>query len=271
MHEVSERSPDLTPEITSGQRQRVDINRSNQRLEPNVRLTIEFDGTAYAGWQIQPNRQTVQGVLTAAVKAVLGTKVVIHGCSRTDAGVSARNYVANFRCPVKIPIERIPSALNHYLPDDIFVKDAEVVPDDFHARYSARGKVYSYYIVCGRSPLRRRFAWEYTGRIDIERLKNCRQLFLGTSDFSRFCYDRSGTGWCTVRSISIRHHHDELIITVRGNRFLYKMVRRIVGALVAYAAGRISKKDIDAALKGKKHRPFMIAPASGLILERVIY
>lgn len=269
MYEVSEKSAELNPEFIP--RQRTDTARSDRRWERNIRLTIEFDGTAYAGWQIQSNCQTVQGMLTAAVEAVLGTKVVIHGCSRTDAGVSARNYVANFRCPVKIPVERIPPALNHHLPDDIFVKDAEVVADDFHARYSARGKVYSYYIVCGRSPLRRRFAWEYTGRIDIERLKNCRQLFLGTSDFSRFCYDRSGGGWCTVRSITVQQHHDELVVTVRGDRFLYKMVRRIVGALVAYATGRITKRDIRAALNGRKHRPFVTAPACGLILERVIY
>ncbi len=269
MHEVSEKSADLNLAVTP--RHRVDTNRPDHRLERNIRLTIEFDGSAYAGWQIQPNRHTVQGMLTAAVEAVLGTKVVIHGCSRTDAGVSARNYVANFRCPGKIPAERIPPALNHYLPDDIFVKDAEAVADDFHARYSARGKVYSYYIVCGRSPLRRRFAWEYTGRIDVERLKNGSQLFLGTSDFSRFCYDRSGSGWCTVWSITVRQRLDELVLTIRGDRFLYKMVRRIVGALVAYATSRITKGDIRAALNGKKHRPFFTAPACGLILERVIY
>jgi tRNA pseudouridine38-40 synthase len=237
----------------------------------NIRLTIEFDGTGYAGWQIQPGQPTIQGLIEQAAAKVFGTAITVYGCGRTDAGVSARNYVANCFCPAKLPVNRIPAALNHYLPEAVYVRQAEVVADDFHARYSARAKVYAYYIVCNRSPLRRRFAWEYTGPLNLSRLKSGTRFFIGTRDFSRFCFDRSENGVCTVSSITVRMRADELVITIRGDRFLYKMVRRIVGALVAYAGRRINAQDIRAALAGKRHRPFITAPARGLILEKVIY
>ncbi|MGB9742159.1 MAG: tRNA pseudouridine(38-40) synthase TruA [candidate division WOR-3 bacterium] len=247
-----------------------ELNRQGELIK-NIKLTIEFDGTDYAGWQIQSGQPTVQGLIENAVARVFGQAITVYGCSRTDAGVSARNYTANFFMPLKLPVDRIPAALNHYLPPAIYVHQAEVVPDDFHARYSARVKTYVYHLICGRSPLRRRFAWEYPGRLDLSRLKKGARLFVGTRDFSRFCFVRSGNGVCTVKSITVRSRQDELLITVRGDRFLYKLVRRMVGALVAYAAGRITSRDIRAALAGRKHKPFITAPAHGLILERVGY
>lgn len=234
-------------------------------------MTIEFDGMGYAGWQIQPNKHTVQGLMEKAAAKVFGDDITIYGCSRTDAGVSARNYIANFFCSPKLLVSRIPAALNHYLPEDIFVKKAEVVADDFHARYSARAKIYSYYIILGRSPLRRRFAWEFPETLNISRLKIGMSIFIGTRDFSRFCFVNSGNGVCTVKSMSVKSHNDEIVITINGDRFLYKMVRRIVGALVAYASGRITKRDIRRALAGKSHKPFLTVPPQGLVLERVIY
>lgn len=240
-------------------------------MSHNIRLTIEFNGTDYAGWQFQPNQPTIQGELQSALKKVLGKEPSLFGCGRTDAGVSARNYVANFLTDANLPIEKIPLALNSYLPDDIFVKKAEVVPLDFHSRYSAKSKTYCYYIVLGRSPIRRHHAWEFYHSLDINRLKLVANLFLGRKDFNPFCHTRERQGVCWITSIRIKKSRDEIKITVAGDRFLYKMVRRIVGAMVAYASRRITQQDIKNALKGKKYRSFQTAPGHGLILESVRY
>lgn len=241
------------------------------RVVRNVRLTIEFDGAQYAGWQIQPDRPTVQGVLQKALRAVLGRDIVSYGCSRTDAGVSARNYVANFIAPLRLPVAKLAPALNANLPADIMVKKAELAALDFHARRRARWKTYSYSIVCGRSPLRRQHAWEFLGALEIDRLKKAARFFLGERDFGPFCYVRTGSGRCRITAIRVKAKGDEVTILITGDRFLYKMVRRIVGAMVAYASRRINLKDIRAALAGKPGKPFTAAPAQGLILEQVDY
>ncbi|MGQ9708062.1 MAG: tRNA pseudouridine(38-40) synthase TruA [bacterium] len=238
---------------------------------PNIRLTIEFDGRNYAGWQYQPDRPTVQGQLQAALKRIFGEELIVYGCGRTDAGVSARNYVVSFFAPDRLPVARIASALNFYLPRDILVKSAERVPDGFHARFSVKTKTYRYYIICGRSALRRQFAWEVYQPLDLTRLRDAARLFVGTRDFCRFCSIPSGRGICTIKSVRVKKKADEIVITIIGDRFLYKMVRRIVGAMVAYATGRLSQRDISAALAGKNHRPFQTAPGHGLILESVHY
>ncbi len=237
----------------------------------NICLTIEFDGTNYHGWQIQPNRPTVQGELQNALRQLFGTATEIYGCSRTDAGVSARNYSANFFTSSYLPTEKIAPALNFYLPRDIFVKSARVVPLQFHARYSARAKTYSYTIVLIRSPLRSRHAWEYPFPLNLERLKSVARLFLGEHNYNPFCHTKEPNGICQITSIRVKTSKDQITILIQGNRFLYKMVRRIVGAMVAYAAGRLTRQQIRAALAGKKHRPFLTAPANGLILESVRY
>ncbi len=237
----------------------------------NIRLTIEFDGTGYAGWQVQPDQPTVQGVLARALQQVLGEAVDVYGCSRTDAGVSARAYVANFWTESRLTPERLRAAINFYLPDDIFVKSADEVAPEFHARYSARGKRYSYYIVRNRSPLRARHAWEFIYPLNVERLRVAGGFFVGERDFNPFCYTTEPDGVCKIFAVGVRARADELIITVRGDRFLYKMVRRIVGAMVAYASYRLTRDDIKNALAGKKAKPFAVAPAKGLILEKVYY
>ena len=124
--------------------------------EATLRLTIEFDGADLAGWQVQPDRPTVQGALEAAFAAVTGERPTVHGCSRTDAGVSARRYVASVRLATRRAPEKLRLALNWHLPEEIHVHAVEPAPDDFHARFRARAKTYVYTIVRGRSPLRRR-------------------------------------------------------------------------------------------------------------------
>lgn len=235
------------------------------------RLVLEFDGSAYAGWQFQPNRPTVQGSLEAALLQTIGSAVPVTGCSRTDAGVSARNYVASFTADTALSPERLRMALNSRLPEDILVKSASLAPAGFNARRSARRKVYSYLIVLGRSPLRRRRAWQFRYPLRIPPMRQAARLFIGRRDFRPFCQTRKSEGTCTLTRVSIRRRADEITITVAGNRFLYKMVRRLVGALVACGQGRMSLADVRAALAGSPRVQFQTAPAQGLVLESVSY
>jgi tRNA pseudouridine38-40 synthase len=238
---------------------------------PNLKLTIEFDGTNYAGWQYQPRNPTVQGELESAIGKVLQQKATLYGCSRTDAGVSARAYVANLHTGSPLSVERLKLALNHFLPDDILVLSVTEAKPEFHARHSALAKTYTYRIVRSRSPLRRRHAWEFWFKLDVEKMRKAAPLFEGRRDFQPFCQTRDANGRCTVESVRVKRTGDEVTVMVRGDRFLYKMVRRIVGALVACGSGRLTQQDIRAALAGKPFPPFQTAPAHGLLLDSVEY
>jgi len=235
------------------------------------RLILEFDGAAYAGWQFQPDRPTVQGAVETALLATPGVASAVIGCSRTDSGVSARNYVASFSTTTWLPPERLRLALNSRLPEDIIVKSVARVPPSFHARHSARSKTYSYLIVLGRSPLRRNRAWQFRYPLRVRPMQQAARLFLGRHDFRPFCQTRDQNGTCTITRVSVRKQADEIVVMVCGNRFLYKMVRRIVGALVACGSGRIAPADIKAALAGRSRIPFQTAPARGLFLDAVDY
>ncbi len=237
----------------------------------NLKLTVEFDGARYAGWQYQPRNPTVQGELESAAGKVLQQKVTVYGCSRTDAGVSARAYVANLHTGSPLSVERLKLALNHFLPEDILVLSIEEAEPEFHARHSAVGRTYAYRIVRSRSPLRRQHAWEFWFKLDVEKMRKATPLFVGRKDFQPFCQTRDANGFCTVESVLVDVDGDEVTVTVRGGRFLYKMVRRIVGAMVACGSGRLTQRDIRAALAGKHCRPFTTAPARGLLLDSVEY
>jgi tRNA pseudouridine38-40 synthase len=237
----------------------------------NLKLVIEFDGAGYAGWQYQPDRPTIQGEIESALGRLIGQKTTVYGCGRTDAGVSARRYVANAHVNLILPLERVRAALNHFLPADIHVHAVDEVAADFHARFSAKRKTYVYRIVRGASPLRCRHAWEYSYPLDVERVRRAAGSFEGRRDFQPFCQTRDANGFCTVESVSATTDGDELAIRVRGDRFLYKMVRRIAGALVACGSGRLTQKDIRAALAGRPSRSFVTAPARGLLLDSVEY
>jgi tRNA pseudouridine38-40 synthase len=237
----------------------------------NLKLVVEFDGTKYAGWQYQPRHQTVQGAIESAVGKILQQKVTVYGCGRTDAGVSARAYVANVHLDSLLSVERMKLAFNHFLPEDILVTSVEDKKPGFHARHSALGKTYVYRIVRRRSPLRRRHAWEFWFKLDVEKMRKAARLFEGARDFRAFCQTRDENGTCHVRHVRVAASDDEVLVTVDGDRFLYKMVRRIVGALVACGSGRLTQKDIRAALAGKPFAPFQTAPAHGLLLDSVEY
>lgn len=261
----------------------------------NFKLVVEFDGTPFFGWQYQPEHRTVEGELLRAASrlqsdrteptgcdpvadaladardALASRMVRVCGCSRTDAGVSARNYVANVVLDTGLEPEQICRALNYYLPAEIFVKRIEPVGPDFHARFSARSKTYVYRLVRGRSPLRHGCAWELRYPVDLDRMRLALDLFRGRYDFRTFCQTRASSGICTISRVDLTESGDEVLVTIQGDRFLYKLVRRIVGAAVDCAVGRLSIADIKAALEGRDHQPWRTAPAAGLVLDSVEY
>jgi tRNA pseudouridine38-40 synthase len=237
----------------------------------NTRLTLEFDGRRYAGWQFQPHLPTVQCEIQQALGRITHEATTVYGCGRTDAGVSARGYVANFHTGTNLAPERLRLALNAHLPDDIRCLACEDVPESFNARFSARSKTYVYHILRGVSPLRRAHAWEFRFALDAAKMRDATGLFAGSKDFQPFCQTRDADGTCNVLGIGVTEFGDEITVAVSGDRFLYKMVRRIVGALVTFGAGRVTKSDLKAALAGRPHQPFQTAPAQGLILDSVEY
>ena len=239
----------------------------------NVIIKIEYDGTNYAGWQIQPHKQTIQGELEKALSQIFQEPIKVVGASRTDAGVSAMGQMSNFHIS-NMKFRDLPTlqkSLNAVLPEDIYVRQIKKVNDSFHARYSAKGKIYQYRILINPSPLRQRFAWVVKYNLDLLKMRSAAKLFLRNKDFSIFCKVKDKDGQVKMDSIRIKKIGDEILISIEANRFLYKMVRRIVGALTDVGRRHRSLDDIKNSVKSIKHRTLMCAPAQGLILVQVKY
>jgi tRNA pseudouridine38-40 synthase len=244
---------------------------------PNVKLEIEFDGTRYFGWQFQPNRITVQATVEKALAQLYGCPIRAFGAGRTDTGVSALVYAANFAAPRELSPAAIAAALNQRLPNDIRVHNAEVVPDSFNARYDARSKVYRYTIVRQRSPLLARHAWEIAAPLDLKLLRRAARRYVGEHDFAPFCRILTGPEPVRVKRVGIAERRSSrtgarlLQIEIEGNRFLYKMVRRMVGALIDVGRGKFTEGELARAVKHGPRVQFSTAPACGLVLVRVKY
>lgn len=239
-------------------------------------LTLRYDGTAYHGWQVQPNARTVQETLQDAILALTGVRLGVIGCSRTDTGVHADMFCCTFDTECTLPAERIPLALNMHLPEDIAVFACREVAADFHPRYAAKGKRYTYRVWNShcRNPFYDRYAVRYVMPLDVELLQRVSQDFVGTHDFSAFCAAGADTvdAVRTVTSFEVVRDGDMVAFSVEGNGFLYNMVRIMVGTLLDIAAGRLPQDAIVTALE-KQDRCFAgaTAPAKGLRLEKVLY
>lgn len=244
----------------------------------NIKLIIEYDGTNYCGWQVQENGPTIQGAVEKALLAVTGENVTVNGSGRTDAGVHARGQAANFMTESTIPGEKFAYALNNKLPRDIVIRQSGEVPLDFHARFSAIGKKYSYLIYNSKFPsaLLRNYAYHvnYCERLDIGRIEKAAEAFVGTYDFAGFM----ATGSIvkdTVRTIyelSVEKERDLLRFNFKGNGFLYNMVRIITGTLLYAGIGKINPDEMrDIIVSRDRARAGITAPASGLYLEEVYY
>lgn len=239
-------------------------------------LTLQYDGTRYHGWQVQPNGITVQEALQNAVEAVTGIRYGITGCSRTDTGVHARRFYCTMDEPAKPAVELFAKALNANLPDDIAVLACRSVPDEFHPRYSAQGKRYIYHIWNGavRSPFYRGHSLFMRSPLDVERMNETAKLFLGTHDFSAFCSAGSSVeDKCrTIRRSEVARQGDMVTYTVEADGFLYNMVRILVGTLLDVHAGRLTDDAVQQALDtGRRELAGATAPAQGLFLDEVFY
>lgn len=241
-----------------------------------VLLTISYDGTAYHGWQVQKNAVTVQQVLCEALEKMLGKPHDAVGTSRTDAGVHAKEFTCHIDCDDNIPKSAFIRGLNSLLPPDIAVKDCKEIPKDFHARYNAKGKTYSYYIYNSnkKDPFKTRYSWQIERPLDVDKMNTFAKQIIGTHDF--YAFSASGrTVEDTVRTVSecfVERKGDDVVLTVTANGFLYNMVRIIAGTAVAVSDGKIDTNDIQEILNSKsRERAGMTAPPQGLFLEKVHY
>lgn len=241
-----------------------------------IRLTIEYDGTAYVGWQIQANGTAVQQMLEEALAKILGHSVRITSSGRTDAGVHARGMVAHFRTERELPMSAYREGLNCLLPVDIAVRAAVEAADDFHARFDARGKWYRYSLHTApvRSPLAARFSWYVPRPLDEERMRQGAEMLVGRHDFAAF--RTSGCDALTtvreMRSVELFREGELLHIDVRGTAFLRNMVRIMAGTLVEIGWGKLSLDDLAGLLRGEPElRPGRTAPPQGLCLMEVRY
>lgn len=242
----------------------------------NIALLCEYDGTCFSGWQSQGNHKTIQESIQNAIYEITGKKVKLYGCSRTDAGVHAKGHVSNFYSECKIPLEKIPLALNSNLPKSISVLKAAYVPLEFNSRFHALGKKYSYSIY--NSPIRPalgRFSKHHIPKaLDVDKMRQAAANICGVHDFSCFMASNS-TVKTTVRevySIEIVKNFEDIIIYVHGSGFLYNMVRIIGGTLCYAGLGKIEPEKINDIIKSRdRNLAGKTLPASGLCLETVYY
>ena len=248
-------------------------------------LDISFLGTQYHGYQVQPNAPTIQQKIGEAAKVLFGIECDIVGCSRTDSGVHANQFCLTVaekgktNLDTNIPPKMIVSAFNFYLPDDITVNKAEVVPDEFHPRYDVISKEYLYCIWNGnqRNPFMSDRCWHYPKKIDDETLKIMNQAaeyLVGTHDFSSYMASNSKVKSTvrTIYSVSLTREGDMIYFRICGNGFLYNMVRIIVGTLISVAEGKISCEDIPSVTASHDRKKAGItAPPQGLYLNKVTY
>ncbi|MDQ1728324.1 MAG: tRNA pseudouridine38-40 synthase [Pyrinomonadaceae bacterium] len=248
----------------------------------NYKLTIQYDGTDFHGWQMQGELRTVQGELSQALSLLAGESVLLEGSGRTDAGVHAEGQVATVNLEREITPGKLCAAINGNAGKDVRVIAAEIVAPDFHARYSALEKTYCYRVVNSRilSPFWLRYAHHEGRALAIDRMQECAELFLGEHDWTAFssAQSESETKTRTITGLTITSGWDEraraplLEIRISANGFLRYMVRSIAGALLAAGRGELTAEQISEAINGgQRNLAVVTAPACGLTLRSVRY
>lgn len=242
---------------------------------PTIKLTIEYDGTNYAGWQFQPNGLAVQQVMESALEKLLGSRVNLYSSGRTDAGVHARGMIASFTTERSLPLTAYTDGMNCLLPPDIAVIAAEEAASDFNPRHDAKGKHYRYTIHTAprRSPLARLFAWHLREQLDLELMRRGAALFVGEHDFAAF-----RTSGCAAKSTRRRIDSVEistsgalLHIDVIGSGFMRNMVRIMAGTLVEVGKGKLPPEHVGRCLTEAGVKAGPTAPPHGLCLMEVFY
>lgn len=246
------------------------------------RLTIEYDGSAYNGWQVQTNAPSVQAELEKAASRLAGTPVRVRAAGRTDAGVHARGQTASAALPESIPVEKIPEALNSRLPEDIAVTGAAAAPDGFDPRRDCVLKQYSYTVTLGpvRPALARRRSWHLKRPVDVEAVREAAALFTGSHDFTSFC-NRELAGQDNRRTIERSEietfppdpaGRTRLVYRVEGRSFLYNQIRAMAGTLLGVGTGRFAPSDIAGIFRARDRAAAgESAPPWGLCLEWALY
>ena len=240
----------------------------------NILLKLQFVGTRYAGWQHQRNALSIQQVIEDALKKITRAETKTTGCSRTDAGVHAEDYLLNFHTESSIPAEKFALALQSKLPHDISVVSSREVRSEFNARRNSHAKTYRYQIVLERSPFYNDFWWQFDDVPDLALLSRCSRAIVGKHDFSGFCVQRSlkEDNVCTIKQAAWKRTGKRLYFKITGDRFLHHMVRFLVGAQVQVACGKIGFDDFVRMIESpQKHRAKYPAPPEGLYLEKVKY
>jgi len=242
---------------------------------PTWKLTLEYDGTRYRGWQAQSNTErTVQGTLLRAAREVLGADAAAGGAGRTDAGVHALAQVAHLKARRRLPPAEILHRINDALPHDVNVLSVEPAPPSFHARHDARSRAYLYRISRRRTAFDKRFVWWIRDRLDFPAMETAARLFRGGHDFSSFCENPEGqqSTRVVVEESEVLERGEEIHFRIEASHFLWKMVRRLAGTLVEVGRCNVETADVEQLLRERSGEPARwTAPPSGLFLERVRY
>ena len=254
---------------------------------PNVLIRIEYDGSEFCGWQKQPEARTVQGEIEHVLKYIALEDVPIHGTSRTDAGVHALGQCASFEWNCNMPVEKLPEVMNRRFgtagagragaPGDIRIISAEVVPDEFHARYNCKGKTYRYIIDKTGDIFRRNYSYQFpeVADLNIDSMREAAAYIIGTHDFK--CFETAGgtpreTTVRTISDLTIVEADTDIIIEVTGDGFLYNMVRIIVGTLVEVGLSKKSPADLPKIIESKdRQNAGITAPPNGLYLKEIYF
>lgn len=242
-----------------------------------IKCIISYDGSTFNGYQIQPNKRTVQGELQATLEKMhKGKEIKVVASGRTDTGVHAVGQVIHFDTDLNIPVEKWPIALNALLPNDILIKEASIVEDSFHARFDAQKKEYRYIIQCTPQPdvFKRNYVYHVPNKLNIEKMKEASTFLLGTHDFTSFCSAKTEVDdkVRTLYNIDIWPKENELVFRFIGNGFLYNMVRILVGTLLEVGFEQRSPHDIKKILEAKERSAAgKTAPGKGLYLWKVYY
>lgn len=239
------------------------------------KLTFEYDGTHFRGWQRQPEGRTVEGVAESAFSTLYQMDIDIIGQGRTDAGVHATGQTAHVDLPDRYDTGRILHAMRGLLPDDVALLNAEPTGTEFHARFNAHGRCYKYQLSQREMPLNRHMVWTYGSSLHIQDLKDCAKMILGEHNFINFCIppeEEHATTFCTIKKSEWIQEGEMLAYTIEGNRFLRHMVRRLVGTMIKVSDGSMNTKAFKQLLSaGPVEKKGHAAPAKGLVLEKVLY
>ncbi|WHX69446.1 tRNA pseudouridine(38-40) synthase TruA [Peribacillus frigoritolerans] len=248
-----------------------------KRTMPKYKCVIAYDGTDFAGYQVQPEKRTIQSEFEAVLAQMhKGTIIKVTASGRTDSGVHAKGQVLHFESPLTFPTENWVKAFSALLPTDIIALEVDIVPDDFHARFHTTGKEYRYIVARSklRDPFKRNYAYHYPYPLNVEAMREAISYLIGTHDFTSFCSAKTEVvdKVRTIKEMDFEESDDFLVFRFVGEGFLYNMVRILVGTLLDVGSGKMSPHDMSGILD-KKDRSFAgkTAPAQGLYLWKVFY